>query len=151
MITVLIFRASRKFSSRPSIRPIGRACRHWAALALLALAGCAGSHDPSQPVDFASGAAVPVDIAVLHLAEAVDRRITVSGLPRQREGRCAGVQPLTRKDWMLTGEKACLWVSGFTDDVRLLDLRPGMSNDPVAVTGRLLHTDQGVYVLKVER
>lgn len=151
MITILIRKASRQFLSQPSTWSIVRVRRFLSAFAAVMLTACAGDYDPSQPVDFASGAAVPVDIAVLHLPEAVDQRITVSGVPRQREGRCPGVQPLSRKDWMLTGEKGCLWVSGFTDEVRLLDLRPGLSDEPVAVTGRLLRTDQGVYVLKVER
>lgn len=151
MITILIRKASRKFSSRPWSRSIGAGGWLLSLFAGSVLTACAGDYDPSQPVDFTSGAAIPVDIAVLHLSEAVDQRITVSGVPRQREGRCSGVQPLSRKDWMLTGEKSCLWVSGFTDEVRLLDLRPGLSDEPVAVTGRLLRTDQGVYVLKVER
>ncbi|SFF48029.1 hypothetical protein SAMN04488120_10598 [Fontimonas thermophila] len=121
------------------------------AIALAALTGCANEHVLDQPVEWRSGAAVPVDLAVPHLAGAVGERITVIGVPRQREGRCSGVQPLTPQDWMLTGERHCLWVSGLTDQVRLLDLRPGLSDDPVTVTGRLLRTEQGVYVLRIER
>ncbi|MFC4253718.1 hypothetical protein [Sinimarinibacterium flocculans] len=116
------------------------------------LSACFGGYDPSQPVTFAPGTAVPVELAVHHLDQVIDQRITLSGLPRAREGRCAGVQPLTRKDWMLTGENgACLWVSGQTEHARLLDLRPGTSDERVEVTGRLLRTDQGVFVLRLDR
>lgn len=121
------------------------------ALALL-LPACFGGYDPSQPVSFAPGTAVPVEVAVHHLDQVVDQRITLSGLPRASEGRCPGVQPLSRKDWMLTGENgACLWISGRTDNARLLDLRPGMSDERVDVTGRLLRTELGVFVLQLDR
>ncbi|MES0873568.1 hypothetical protein [Sinimarinibacterium thermocellulolyticum] len=117
---------------------------------MTALSACFGGYDPSEPVTFAPGTAVPVELAVPHLDQVVGQRITLSGLPRAREGRCPGVQPLTRKDWMLTGEDgACVWVSGQTDNARLLDLRPGMSKERVAVTGRLLRTEHGVYVLQI--
>jgi hypothetical protein len=120
--------------------------------AALMLSACFGGYDPTQPLTFAPGTAVPVELAVHHLDQVIEQRITLSGLPRASEGRCPGVQPLTRKDWMLTGEDgACLWISGRTDDARLLDLRPGMSDERVEVTGRLLRTELGVFVLQLDR
>lgn len=118
---------------------------------LLTLGACAPKYDPSQPVRFAVGTAIPVDIAVPHLHEVVDERITVSGLARQRDGLCRGVQPLTGSDWMLTGERECLWVSGRVPGARLLDVRAGLSKEPITVSGRLIRTDSGQYVLKAER
>jgi len=120
-------------------------------IAVLLLGACSNSYDPSQPVRFAVGSAVPVDYAVPHLQEVVDERITVSGLARQRNGLCRGVQPLTGSDWMLTGEKECLWVSGRVPGARLLDVRAGLSDEPVTVTGKLLVTEKGQFVLKAER
>lgn len=126
--------------------------RHCSVIAtLLLLSACAGGYDPSQPVRFAVGQAISVDIAVPHLHEVVDERITVTGLARQRAGLCRGVQPLTGSDWMLTGERECLWVSGRVPGARLLDVRAGLSDEPVTVTGKLIRTDQGQYVLKAER
>ncbi len=121
-----------------------------AALALL-LSACASTYDPNEPVAFYTEVAVPVDQAVPHLGEVVGQRITISGVPRQNEGSCSGVQPLARKDWMLTGKIHCLWVNGQTEEVRLLDLRGSRSNDEVDVTGELVRTDNGVYVLKLDR
>lgn len=120
-------------------------------LATVLLGACASGYDPSQPVRFAPGSAVPVDVAVPHLAEVVDERITVSGVARQRDGQCRGAQPLTSSDWMLTGKRECLWVSGRVLGARLLDVRDGLSKEPVTVTGRLLRTEQNQFVLKAER
>lgn len=122
-----------------------------AALSLLLGACATDSYDPRQPVRFAVGNAVPVDLAVPHLEEVLNERITVSGLARQRDGLCRGVQPLTGSDWMLTGERECLWISGRVPGARLLDVRAGLSDKPVAVTGRLMRTEQGQFVLKAER
>ncbi len=119
--------------------------------AALLLCACSNSYDPSQPVRFAVGSAVPVDHAVPHLQEVVGERVTVVGLARQRNGLCRGVQPLTGSDWMLTGERECLWVSGRVPGARLLDVRAGLSDEPVTVTGKLLLTEQGQFVLKAER
>ena len=120
-------------------------------LATVLLGACASGNDPSQPVRFAPGSAVPVDVAVPHLAEVVDERITVSGIARQRDGQCRGAQPLTSSDWMLTGKQECLWVSGRVPGARLLDVRDGLSKEPVTVTGRLIQTEQNQFVLKAER
>jgi hypothetical protein len=115
------------------------------------LLGCAGGYAPDTPARLNSGLAAPVDEAMPHLPDFVGQRITVSGLPRQREGRCSGVQPLTRADWMLTGEAGgCLWVSGQTEHARLLDLRSGLSKYAITVSGLLLRTEHGVYVLKLD-
>lgn len=95
--------------------------------------------------------AVEIDRAMPYLAAAVGRQITVSGVPKQREGRCPGVKPLTPNDWMLTGDEGCLWVSGWTEGVRLLDMRPGRSNRDISVNGTLIQTDQGTFVLQVEQ
>lgn len=119
--------------------------------ACLLLCACAGGFDAGQPVRFEAGSAVPVDIAVPHLETAVDERITVTGIPRQREGQCRGTQPLTRSDWMLTGKKECLWVSGRVPGASLLDVRDGISKEPVTVTGRLIRTESNQFVLKAER
>jgi hypothetical protein len=122
-----------------------------ALLSILALSACASGYDPSQPVVFGPEHVIPVDYAVPHLAEALDQRISVSGLPRQREGSCRGVQPLSNADWMLTGEHQCLWVNGRVAGASLLDVRPGLTKEEVIVTGRLIKTDQGVFVLKADR
>jgi hypothetical protein len=121
-----------------------------AVIGLLLAGGLLTACGSSGPVQLGEDAAIDVDAAVPHLAEYVDQRISVSGIPRQREGRCSGVHPLSRNDWMLTGDEACLWVSGRTDDVRLLDIRPGLSKKSVTVTGTLVRTDQGIFVLKVD-
>ncbi len=121
------------------------------ALLVLLLCACSNRYDATQPVRFAAGSAVPVDYAVPHLQEVVNERITVTGLARQRNGLCRGVQPLTGSDWMLTGERECLWISGRVPGARLLDVRAGLSDEPVTVTGKLLLTDQGQFVLKAER
>ncbi|TJY59336.1 hypothetical protein E4T66_13130 [Sinimarinibacterium sp. CAU 1509] len=123
--------------------------RH-AATALLSLCGLLTACGSSGPVQLSEDAAIDVDEAVPHLAEHIDQRISVSGIPRQSEGRCSGVHPLSRNDWMLTGDETCLWVSGRTEDVRLLDIRPGLSKKTVTVTGTLVRTDQGIFVLKVD-
>lgn len=115
------------------------------------LGGCSSILQSDEPAAFYKDVAVPVDRAVPYLSEVVGQRITISGIPRQKEGSCSGVQPLARKDWMLTGKTACLWVSGRSDDVPLLDLRGSRSNDEVSVTGELVRTDAGVYVLKLDR
>ncbi len=128
--------------------------RSGAAVSVLLLSACAnvgGSYDPSQPIAFYLDRPVPVDEAVPHLSLVVGQRIAISGIPRQNEGSCSGVQPLARKDWMLTGDTGCLWVNGQTEEVRLLDLRGSRSNDEVTVIGQLIRTDSGVYVLKVDR
>ncbi|HEY1076282.1 MAG TPA: hypothetical protein VGE51_06305 [Fontimonas sp.] len=117
----------------------------------LLLSACAGTYDPNEPVAFYTDIAVPVDRAVPHLAEVVGQRITIRGVPSQNEGSCSGVQPLARKDWMLTGKEHCLWVNGRTEEVRLLDLRGSRSKDEVSVTGELVKTESGVFVLKVDR
>lgn len=116
-----------------------------------ALVGACAGYDPSQPVRFAVGNAIPVDAAVPHLGEVIDERITVSGIPRQREGQCRGAQPLTSSDWMLTGKNECLWVSGRVPGASLLDVRDGLSKEPVTVTGRLIRTENNQFVLKAER
>jgi hypothetical protein len=120
-------------------------------IAAVLLGACASGPDPNLPVRFAPGSAVPVDLAVPHLAEVVDERITVSGIARQRDGQCRGVQPLTRSDWMLTGKRECLWVSGRAPGAALLDVRDGLSKEPVTVTGRLIRTEQNQFVLRAER
>lgn len=120
-------------------------------LAPLLLSACAGGYDPSQPVTFGPEIVVPVDYAVPHLEEVIDQRISVSGIPRQREGNCRGVQPLSSADWMLTGKTQCLWVNGRVSGASLLDVRPGLSKETVTVTGRLIRTDAGVLVLKAEQ
>jgi hypothetical protein len=119
----------------------------------LLLGGCASSYDydPSQPPSFVPGEAVPVEIAAAHLAGAVGKRITVSGLPRQREGSCRGAQPISSQDWMLTGETQCLWVNGRVPGASVMDVRPGLSDDPIEVTGILVISEQGSYVLKADR
>lgn len=117
----------------------------------LLLGACANVLNSNEPAAFYKDVAVPVDRAVPYLAEVVGQRITVSGIPRQNEGNCSGVQPLARKDWMLTGKTECLWVSGRSEDVRLLDLRGSRSNDEVTVTGELIRTDNGIYVLRLDR
>lgn len=128
------------------------AVRGSAAVSLVLLLGaCASTYDPNEPVAFYTEVAVPVDRAVPHLGEVVGQRITIRGVPRQNEGSCSGVQPLARKDWMLTGKTQCLWVNGQTEEVRLLDLRGSRSNDEVEVTGELVRTDSGIFVLKVDR
>jgi hypothetical protein len=128
-----------------------RALLRSTALLSLLLGACATSHDPSQPVTFVPGAAVPVDIAAAHLSAVVGKRITVSGLPRQREGSCRGAQPISSQDWMLTGETECLWVNGRVPGASVMDLRPGLSDDPVEVTGVLAISEYGSYVLKADR
>ncbi|MDP9139443.1 MAG: hypothetical protein M3O62_01450 [Pseudomonadota bacterium] len=115
------------------------------------LGACASVYNSDEPVAFYTDVAVPVDRAVPYLSEVVGQRITVSGVPRQKEGSCSGVHPLARKDWMLTGETECLWVSGRSEDVRLLDLRGNRSGDEVSVTGELVRTDAGIYVLRLDR
>lgn len=123
-----------------------------ALLAVSVLLGaCASVLNSDEPAAFYKDVAVPVDRAVPYLANAVGQRITVSGIPRQSEGNCSGVQPLARKDWMLTGKTECLWVSGRSEEVRLLDLRGSRSNDEITVTGELIRTDSGVYVLRLDR
>ncbi len=124
--------------------------REQAAIALLAACGLLTACGSNGPVQLREDAAIDVDAAVPHLAEYIDQRISVSGIPRQSEGRCSGVHPLSRNDWMLTGDETCLWVSGRTEDVRLLDIRPGLSKKVVTVTGTLVRTDQGIFVLKVD-
>lgn len=121
------------------------------ATAALLLSGCVSWFGSSDAVTLGTGT-VPVEAALPQLQYFVGQRITVSGLPRQSEGRCLGVQPLSRRDWMLTGENdACLWVSGQSDDARILDLRSGMSKKPVTVSGQLIRTDRGIYVLKLDQ
>ncbi len=115
------------------------------------LGACASVYNSDEPVAFYKDVAVPVDRAVPYLSEVVGQRITISGIPRQKEGSCSGVQPLARKDWMLIGKTGCLWVSGRSEDVRLLDLRGSRSTDEVSVTGELVRTDAGIYVLKLDR
>jgi hypothetical protein len=120
-------------------------------LAALLTGACATGGNTAAPVQLSGGLAVPVDEALPHLPDFVGQRITVAGLPRQREGRCSGVQPLTRKDWMLVGQAGgCLWISGESEHARLLDLRSGLGKYAVTVSGLLLQTEQGVYVLRLD-
>lgn len=122
----------------------------WGLAAGLASA-CATIDNTAMPASLSGGLAESIDEALPHLHDFVGQRITVAGLPRQREGRCTGVQPLTRKDWMLVGEKGgCLWVSGESEHARLLDLRSGIGKYAVTVSGLLLRTPQGIYVLKLD-
>jgi hypothetical protein len=121
------------------------------ALATLLASACAGGGHVDAPIQLSGGLAVPIDEALPHLPAFVGQRIIVAGLPRQREGRCSGVQPLTRKDWMLVGEAGgCLWVSGESEHARLLDLRSGLGKYAVTVSGLLLRTEQGIYVLRLD-
>ncbi|MGV2480363.1 UNVERIFIED_CONTAM: hypothetical protein IGO34_26545, partial [Salmonella enterica subsp. enterica serovar Weltevreden] len=51
----------------------------------------------------------------------------------------------------LTGETQCLWVNGRVPGASVMDVRPGLSDDPIEVTGILVISEQGSYVLKADR
>lgn len=123
--------------------------RRYALLALL-LAACARGPTKEQLLTFTPGQAVPVDLAVPNLATQFGKRITVSGLPRQREGSCLGMPPVSNGDWMLTGEKECLWVNGRVPGASMMDVRNSNSRTPIAVTGKLVQTRDGAVVLMAE-
>ncbi len=121
------------------------------ALLALMLAACASGPTTEQLLSFTPGQAVPVDLAAPQLANQVGKRITLSGLARQREGSCLGVAPVSNNDWMLTGEKECVWVNGRAQGAALMDVRNSNSREPLAVTGKLIRTKEGVLVLMAER
>ena len=121
------------------------------ALLALLLAACASGPTTEQLLSFTPGQAVPVDLAAPQLANQVGKRITLSGLARQREGSCLGVAPVSNNDWMLTGEKECVWVNGRAQGAALMDVRNSNSREPLAVTGKLIRTKEGVLVLMAER
>jgi hypothetical protein len=121
------------------------------ALLALLLAACASGPTKEQLLTFTPGQAVPVDLAAPQLANQVGKRITLTGLPRQREGSCLGVAPVSNNDWMLTGETECVWVNGRAQGASLMDVRNSNSREPLAVTGKLVRTKEGVLVLMAER
>jgi len=116
----------------------------------LLLCACARGPTPEQLLTFTPGQAVPVDLAVPHLQTVLGKRITVSGLPRQREGSCLGAPPVSPNDWMLTGETECLWVNGRVPGAAVMDLRRNLSDEPLQVTGKLVQTREGAIVLMAE-
>lgn len=118
-----------------------------ALLLALLLCACARGPTPEQLLSFTPGQAVPVDLAVPHLPTVIGKRITVSGLARQREGSCLGMPPVSNNDWMLTGETECLWVNGRVPGASVMDLRRNLSSEPVHVTGKLVQTREGAIVL----
>ncbi|AXQ28860.1 hypothetical protein D0B54_09270 [Solimonas sp. K1W22B-7] len=120
------------------------------ALLALLLAACASGPTKEQLLSFTPGQAVPVDLAMPNLPNLVGKRITLSGLPRQREGSCLGMPPMSNNDWMLTGDSECLWVNGRAPGAAILDVRNNNSNVPLAVTGKLVRTREGVLVLMAE-
>lgn len=120
------------------------------ALLTLLLAACASGPSKEELLTFTPGQAVPVDLAMSNLPNLVGKRITLSGLPRQREGSCLGMPPMSNNDWMLTGESECLWVNGRVPGAAILDVRNNNSKVPLAVTGRLVRTRDGVLVLMAE-
>ena len=121
------------------------------ALLALMLAACASGPTKEQLLTFTPGQAVPVDLAAPQLANHVGKRITLSGLARQREGSCLGVAPVSNNDWMLTGETECVWVNGRAQGASLMDVRNNSSREPLSVTGKLVRTKEGVLVLMAER
>lgn len=124
--------------------------RHPALLAALLLSACASGPTAEQLLNFTPGQAVPVDLAVPNLTKVIGKRITVSGLPRQREGSCLGVPPVSNNDWMLTGETGCLWVNGRVPGAVIMDVRKNTSDEPLAVTGKLVQTREGALVLMAD-
>lgn len=121
------------------------------ALLALLLAACASGPTKEQLLTFTPGQAVPVDLAAPQLANQVGKRITLSGLPRQREGSCLGAPPVSNNDWMLTGETECVWVNGRAAGASIMDMRNSSSKVPLAVSGKLVRTKEGVLVLMAER
>jgi len=121
-----------------------------ALLLALLLCACARGPSPEQLLTFTPGQAVPVDLAVPHLQTVLGKRITVSGLPRQREGSCLGMPPVSNNDWMLTGETECLWVNGRVPGAAMMDVRRNLSDEPVQVTGKLVQTREGAIVLMAD-
>lgn len=121
------------------------------ALLALLLAACASGPTTEQLLEFNVGQAVPVDLAVPKLAAQIGRRISLSGLPRQREGSCLGAPPVSNNDWMLTGDSECIWVNGRAQGASVMDVRNNNSKVPLTVTGKLVRTKDGVLVLMAER
>ena len=121
------------------------------ALLALLLAACASGPSKEQLLSFTPGQAVPIDMAGPKLAEQVGKRITLSGLPRQREGSCLGVPPVSNNDWMLTGETECVWVNGRVPGASVMDVRNSNSKVPLTVSGKLVRTKEGALVLMAER
>lgn len=115
-----------------------------AICATVLLSGCA-----TKPATLGQDV-VPLAAALPQLPDFVGQRISVSGIPRQNQGRCKGLQPLSKQDWMLTDEDdACLWINGHSDQTRLTDFRPTTRKDVITVTGELIQTDRGILVLKL--
>ncbi|HSW14719.1 MAG TPA: hypothetical protein VLI06_17885 [Solimonas sp.] len=119
--------------------------------ATLLLCACASGPTNEQLLSFTPGQAVPVDLAVPQLQTAVGKRITLSGLPRQREGSCLGAPPMSNNDWMLTGKTECVWVNGRVPGAAMMDVRNSASKKPIDVSGKLVQTRDGALVLLADR
>jgi hypothetical protein len=86
----------------------------WAAASLPGCSATAAGAPPGQTTAQPAAAVGlwPVDLVVDQAALLEGRAVDVSGRFAGWSGPCAGSPPRTRSDWMLTGAKGCLYVSG---------------------------------------
>ena len=115
-------------------------------LLLLSAAGCQSGLQPTVEAAAAKpGSVVSVDELVRAPSRWEGAKLAVAGNFMGWDGHCKGAPPLTKSDWMLEKDGACIYVSG--------RLPAGMSATPpkkgvgdnISISGFLERDPQGRY------